>query len=314
MLLKPNRRAGRHRPARPAGRELWTARGLLVAAAVLLIWAATSIVTEQPTDQVSSAQRASTPAPVAGEVENRRFVAASRRPAPPIQPPLGQPQRPARAAAANVQRPAASVDPQSIKIPALDIDQDLIELAVVGTDLQVPDDYSDVGWWRGGPAPGDPGASVMVGHVDSPTGPAVFYQLSGLRSGDEITVGFDNGSRTVFTVRKVQAYERSGFPSARVYRSHGKPTLHLLTCGGSFDSEAGQYSSNVVVYADLVQRVPGPADKPGWYKRLTEASKRKVADANREAPARPSGRPEWYQRLVEDSRAKIRANEQGKPQ
>ncbi len=165
-------------------------------------------------------------------------------------------------------------DPEAITVPALRIDQDLVELAVTGTELQVPDDYDDVGWWRDGPAPGEHGAAVMVGHVDSTTGPAVFYQLSALKPGYRMSVRLVDGSRAVFEVRKLRVYDRDDFPSEKVYRTTGRPQLHLVTCGGPFDLEAGQYTSNVVAFADLVRRIPAPParrddkrspkqDKPG---------------------------------------------------
>ena len=152
-----------------------------------------------------------------------------------------------------VEPPKAQPEPERIAIPALNIDQDLVELAVIGTRLQVPDDYDDVGWWRDGPAPGEPGAAVVVGHVDSLTGPAVFYGLSDLRRGDRIAMWENNGPRSTFEVRKTTFYDRGEFPSDRVYRSQGRPSLHLLTCGGSFDEATGQYTGNVVVYAELVK-------------------------------------------------------------
>jgi sortase (surface protein transpeptidase) len=121
----------------------------------------------------------------------------------------------------------------------------------------VPDDYDDVGWWNGGPAPGEAGAAVVVGHVDSLTGPAVFYGLSDLQRGDLVSVWEKDGPRSTFEVRKTIFYDRDDFPSDRVYRSQGRPSLHLLTCGGSFDDETGEYTGNVVVFADLVKRADG---------------------------------------------------------
>lgn len=146
----------------------------------------------------------------------------------------------------------------AIRIPAMGVDQDLVELSVNGSSLQVPDDYFDIGWWRDGPTPGERGAAVMVGHVDSPTRPAVFYGLSGLVAGEQVVVERDDGSRALFRVRETVLYDRDQIPSAKVYRNEGKPGLNLLTCGGSYDQDGG-YSGNVVVYTDLVKLLPAPA-------------------------------------------------------
>ena len=132
---------------------------------------------------------------------------------------------------------------------------------MVGTSLQVPQDYADVGWWSGGVSPGEEGAAVLVGHVDSLTGPAVFYRLSELQSGDRVRVRREDGSRLTFAVRRTAVYDRDEVPAQRVYRTQGRPGLHLLTCGGTFDEESGQYSDNVVVFAELVDRRGAPDDR-----------------------------------------------------
>jgi hypothetical protein len=48
---------------------------------------------------------------------------------------------------------------------------------------------------RGGRCPsGEAGPAVIVGHVDSRRGPAVFFRLRDLRPGDRIVVGLDGGA------------------------------------------------------------------------------------------------------------------------
>jgi len=137
--------------------------------------------------------------------------------------------------------------PVSVSIPALQIQEDLVELNVVSGVLQVPTDYAEVGWWRDGPAPGAPGSAVLVGHVDSPTAPAVFYELSSIQIGDEVVIRRADGTKAAFRVTDATLYPRESFPSSRVYREHGRPTLTLVTCGGSYDRAAGYYTDNLVV-------------------------------------------------------------------
>lgn len=144
--------------------------------------------------------------------------------------------------------------PDRITIPRLGISQGLTELAVNGNTLQVPEDFWDVGWWSGGPAPGEQGAAVMVGHVDSLDGPAVFYGLASMRLHDRIVIRRERGRSLVFTVRKKVLYDRNDFPTEKVYRTSGRPSLHLLTCGGSFNAQTQLYTGNVVVYAELVTK------------------------------------------------------------
>ncbi|MGH8932451.1 MAG: sortase domain-containing protein [Egibacteraceae bacterium] len=118
--------------------------------------------------------------------------------------------------------------------------------------LRVPSDFAVPGWFQPGPEPGEPGAAVIAGHVDSLTGPAVFFALSRLRPGDEIAVTGDRGT-VRFSVDKVERYAKSAFPTLDVYSPTPAPTLRLITCGGDFDRTLKQYRDNVVVYASLTR-------------------------------------------------------------
>lgn len=256
---------------------------LLCLAAGLVAWAGHSLVQAEPAPAVTAAQQA--PAAggegIRGSASTRREakhdaarkvdrradrraeqIAAKRRA-------LKTREADKQAAPGKSERPVIQApivasgppDPKRITIPALQVDQNLVELAVNGTSLQVPDDYWDVGWWSDGPSPGQQGAAVAVGHVDSDTGPAVFYGLSGLRRDDRVRVRREDGAQLVFAVRKKVLYQRNRFPSDKVYRSAGRPGLNLLTCGGSFDPAADLYSGNVVVYTELINRIPKDGPK-----------------------------------------------------
>ena len=253
---------GRHRPASHPPRHRWTAHALFTLAAALLVGAGLSVpaTAPSPTELTQSEGQPSQASQASAEVRQQ----ARKRAVPP--PPAALPALPAQPPKKGARAVRPTPDPTSVRIPALGIHRDLVELGVIGTDLQVPDDYSDIGWWRDGPSPGENGAAVLVGHVDSPTGPAVFYQLSGMRPGHRIVVERENGSRMVFAVRDVKAFARNRFPSRHVYRTHGAPVLRLVTCGGTFDADSGHYTSNVVVFAHLVKRMPATQHPPRRHK------------------------------------------------
>ncbi len=142
------------------------------------------------------------------------------------------------------------VRPVQLVIPALDLDTRLITLGVEkDRTVQVPSDPDRAGWFRRGPAPGALGSSVILGHVDSVDGPAVFSGLSELTAGAQITVRLDDGSDVSFTVHSVRTYANEDFPARKVYGSHGRSELNLVTCGGVYDADRGGYQSNVVVNA-----------------------------------------------------------------
>ncbi len=117
--------------------------------------------------------------------------------------------------------------------------------------LQVPTNFARVGWWSGGPKPGEVGPAVLEGHVDSTKGAAVFYALRLLKHGDEIQVVRKDRSALVFVVDRLASYPKSNFPTLEVYGPTDTPTLRLITCTGSFDRSRHSYRDNLVVYANL---------------------------------------------------------------
>ena len=143
--------------------------------------------------------------------------------------------------------------PVRLLIPDLDLDTRLITLGVrPDKTVEVPKDPDRAGWFRRGPPPGSLGSSVILGHVDSVDGPAVFARLSSLTPGARVDVTLDDDSVVTFEVRSVRTYANEAFPARRVYGSHGRSELNLVTCGGVYDASRGGYQSNVVVNARLV--------------------------------------------------------------
>ena len=116
--------------------------------------------------------------------------------------------------------------------------------------IEVPADFATAGWFAEGPRPGQPGPAVILGHVDSKAGPAVFYRLARLPVGAEVFVDRADGSTVDFRVRGTQHVAKTAFPTDLVYAPTLEPSLRLVTCGGGFDRAKGSYLDNVIVYAD----------------------------------------------------------------
>lgn len=150
-------------------------------------------------------------------------------------------------------RPAAPVPPQppvGIEIPDLGVSAavDPVGLNGDGT-MEVPTDYGRTGWYKGLEAPGVPGTAVIVGHLDSKKGPAVFYRLRELSAGDTVSVKLADGRTADFVVERTKKYAKDRFPTFEVYAPSSEPALRLITCGGSFDRKSRHYRDNIVVYA-----------------------------------------------------------------
>lgn len=146
--------------------------------------------------------------------------------------------------------------PVGVSIPAIGVDEHTLVPLGRNPDatMQVPDDFARAGWFTGGPSPGTPGPAVIAGHVDSRSGPAVFFRLRELKAGDTVTVRLSGGGQARFVVDGVSLYSKDDFPTEAVFGSVPGVALRLITCGGSFDRVARSYRSNVVVYAS--QHVP----------------------------------------------------------
>jgi hypothetical protein len=159
--------------------------------------------------------------------------------------PLGKP--------APLPRPASAWPvplPVWLRIPVIGVRTRLIKLGITrqGT-LQVPASTSVAGWYTGSPRPGAIGSSVIAGHIDSDTGPGIFFRLRLLRPGSLVYVRQANRRLAIFRVTAVREYAKAHFPTAEVYGPAPDAELHLITCGGTYDPATGTYLSNVVVYA-----------------------------------------------------------------
>ena len=148
--------------------------------------------------------------------------------------------------------------PVELTVPAIGVRTRLIRLGLTpsGT-LQVPGSFTVAGWYNRSPRPGATGPAIIAGHIDSVSGPAVFYRLDRLRPGDLAYVRRADGTVAAFRVTATALYPKDHFPTAAVYGSAPGAELRLITCGGTFDRAIHSYLSNVVVYAVAVR--PGQA-------------------------------------------------------
>lgn len=173
-------------------------------------------------------------------------------PAPPDAPPraVGSNEEiGTRNASIDALGPVRRSRPVAVRIPAIGVVE---PIRPVGIDAEgamaLPSDPYDVGWYRFGPAPGEPGSAVLAGHVDWNGREGPFFRLRELAPGDTVTVGFGNGSTRRFEVVARRVYGKDDLP-ARAFARDGGPLLTMITCGGVFDPAIGRYLDNVVVYA-----------------------------------------------------------------
>jgi sortase (surface protein transpeptidase) len=162
------------------------------------------------------------------------------------------PHRPAHASPALIDAQAA--DPIRIRVPSIGIDAPIDPLTVNAKGvLPPPSSFHRAGWWRAGPEPGERGAAVIVGHVDSYRGPAVFFRLPTMRTGAKIFVDRADGSTVVFAEQRIERRPKDAFPTGSVYGRTADAQLRLITCGGRFDQVKRRYLDDVIVFAHRIR-------------------------------------------------------------
>ncbi|NRQ30483.1 class F sortase [Nonomuraea sp. NN258] len=153
-----------------------------------------------------------------------------------------------------VAKPMKAARPTAVYIPSIGVSAPLMELgldaagAIENPPLGSP---NLAGWYRYGPVPGQRGAAVITGHLDTRTGPAVFAALKNVKRGDQIQVLRADRSVAIFVVDRIEHTPKRSFPAKKVYAKLSYPGLRLVTCGGVFDKQAHSYKDNTIVYAHL---------------------------------------------------------------
>ncbi|MER6347403.1 class F sortase [Streptomyces sp. NPDC001595] len=167
--------------------------------------------------------------------------------------------QPADTSAPSAGRPPTKRLPRSkpvrLLIPKISVDAPFTDLAIGPSGQLEPPPAADtnlVGWYAKGPSPGEIGTSVIAGHVDTATSPAVFVGLGELEEGDVFHVRRADGRKASFEVDDVETFEKDDFPDERVYGDSSRPEVRLITCAGEYDRKVRDYTENLVVFAHLV--------------------------------------------------------------
>lgn len=152
--------------------------------------------------------------------------------------------------------PLGPSEPVSISIPAIDVGSDVFAIGKAddGT-LAVPQpgpDLDKAAWFENSPTPGQPGPSIIEGHVaTAQNGPSIFYDLADLRPGDTVRVDRADGTTAVFEVTALREFAKDEFPTELVYGGDlSEPSLRLITCS-SFDPSVGTHTGNLIVFTTL---------------------------------------------------------------
>ena len=211
-------------------------------ASVLLPAVAAGLLTATLLDATDPTIAGGSAAALAREAEQ-----VARADSPPLQPPIalaGGASAPPLKPLSPAPRPAL---PARISIPAAGIDAPIEPVRGTPAGLELPDP-DRAGWFEAGPRPGEPGRTVVIGHRDAVSGPALFADLARLTHGSPVAITDRRGAVHLYTVVGGARMEKSSFPSHLVYGPSRGRSLVLITCGGPYTPGRG-YRDSVLVYA-----------------------------------------------------------------
>lgn len=143
--------------------------------------------------------------------------------------------------------------PKTVSIPKIGLIANIVALGLNDQkDMDVPDNFVDVGWYDLGYKPGQLGSAVLDGHYDDFHGqPAVFYYLDTLTKGDKIIVTDQTGKQLTYIVTDNEVYPVDGLPLQQIFASNDAARLNIITCHGQYENTIQTYNQRTVIYSVL---------------------------------------------------------------
>ncbi len=146
-----------------------------------------------------------------------------------------------------------SSEPVLLQIPSVNINAGVQYLGInAAGNMQAPDNFVDVGWYKYGTVPGYLGSAVIDGHVDNGLGLAgVFKHLGDIKVGDDVYVITQGGSKLHFVVTSIEVYPYTDAPADLIFGQSDAARLNLITCDGTWVAGEDTYNERLVVFTEL---------------------------------------------------------------
>jgi LPXTG-site transpeptidase (sortase) family protein len=149
--------------------------------------------------------------------------------------------------------PAKAAGPYGrLIIPTIALDKPIAPVGLTSAGaMDVLNDPTRVGWYKGGAAPGQIGSAVLDAHVFQ-----AFANLKKLVPGDMIYVAQADGSKLQFKIDAAEVYPYTDTAHLeQIFNRADAAHLNLITCYGSLVSDRTTYTHRLVVYATLIGSV-----------------------------------------------------------
>ena len=146
--------------------------------------------------------------------------------------------------------------PLRLYIPTLNIDAHIQQVGIrKDGSIGIPNNFTDVAWYKGGTVPGQKGTAIIDGHVDNGLGlSGVFKYLSRLAVGSDIYINTTHGSTLHFVVTNISTYDFNDSSATKeIFSQADMARITLITCEGDWVYKYKTYNKRLVVTADRVQ-------------------------------------------------------------
>ena len=150
-------------------------------------------------------------------------------------------------------------------IPSAQIRASIVRVGPVGNNgFGAPDNPQVIGWWDRGPAPGEAGNVLLDGHrdfsdIEDNVGTGVCWLLPNATIDDFIIIrDYDAEVSYVYSIIETNSVPFDSAEGVEYLQPApaGQFLLTLITCEGSFDGEAHNYSNRRIVVAEMTDTVP----------------------------------------------------------
>lgn len=152
-------------------------------------------------------------------------------------------------------------------LPSAQIRAAVVRVGLTYTNaLGAPDNPEVIGWWDTGPEPGEAGNVLLDGHrdftdTDGNIGTGVCWLLPNTQVGDFVILRANEDRLSyVYTVIETRSVVWNDPSGVEYLQPTSEPILTLVTCEGSFDEDAHNYSNRRIVVAELTDTIPFAED------------------------------------------------------
>lgn len=193
--------------------------------------------------------------------------------------------------ATTTQAAAVATEPQmpvALVIPAAEVDAEIEVNKIIDGQMLDPTGPWIVSWYEGTGLVGEPSRNMLMsGHVDYwGVGPAIFRNVASLSQGAEVQVYGAKGAIATYAVEYVERIQTATVTQEKLAQITGQTpyeAVTLITCGGEFNYDIGEYLERDIIRCRLV------GTNAGQQAQAVAAPPEEVEETP--PPARPDGQP-----------------------